>query len=143
MTFSVLGKRSGEWKSHCKAQQLLGRVSLAGVSLDISEFQENSSQTRGFTVGELLLRLQLRNTSQSAKEAPVLVLKLCSFIPGNDSKKLMMISIHLCSIIKKGIQGALWKCLQKVKPSNNQWQSPVLGLRNLGDIGKVISEIPN
>lgn len=96
--------------------------------------------------GKLLLRLQLRNTSQSAKDAPVLVLKLCSFIPGNDSqhsKKLMMISIHLCSIIKKGIQGALWKCLQKVKPSNNRWQSPVLGLRNLGDIGKVISEIPN
>lgn len=44
------------------------------------------SQTTCFTVGELLLRLQLRNNSQSASQASVLVLACCSWDPGNDSQ---------------------------------------------------------
>lgn len=47
-------------------------------------------------MGELLLRLQLRSSSQTAKEPSVLVLKRCSFNPGNDSQhsKELVIYIH-------------------------------------------------
>lgn len=110
-------ERMGEGGVPARASSWLGRGVPGRCFLGcLCVFQENSSQSRCFTVGELLLRLQLRNTFQTANEASVLGLKRCSFDPGNDSQysKNLIIYIHLRFILKKGIQGALWKCLQNV-----------------------------
>lgn len=142
VTFSVLGKRSGEWEESLQSpsaawEGVLGRSFLGCLRIP-GEFFPN----QGFHRGGAPAQDSAEKYFPNANEVPVLALKLCSFIPGNDSQhsKKLMISIDLCFIIRKGIQGALWKCLQKVKPSNNRWQTPVLGLRNLGDIGKLILE---